>query len=109
MAILYILTTKTPTDNVSNWPPQLVETEWFENFKNRSVLLSGATQKRRHTVRMIYFKDLSEATEWFSINRITDSALISLINEWETTHNITHEEQWHELPDYSSGIPGLFS
>ena len=108
MAVLYTLTIKNPTDNISNWPPQVAESAWLENFKNRAIV-SGVPGKQSYTVRMLYFKDLSEATEWFSINRITDPALISSINEWKTTHNITHEEQWHELPDYSSGIPGLFS
>jgi hypothetical protein len=63
---------------------------------------------KKTIIRAMYFIDSTVATDWFSTNRLTDSALLTILDEWKTTHNISYEEHWHELPEHSAGIPGLF-
>jgi len=109
MALLYTLTIKKLPEqlDVENFPPQVIESSWYETFNARSFSFSGDTSKKTIT-RAMYFIDSTVATDWFSTNRLTDSALLTILDEWKTTHNISYEEHWHELPEHSAGIPGLF-
>jgi len=108
MALLYTLTIKKSPEhtNVEDYPPQIIDSVWYRTLKSRSILLSSNTKSTR---RGIYFKDISEATSWFLENKLNDSALISVLNEWKTAHSITYEECWHEMPVYSAEIPSLLS
>jgi hypothetical protein len=109
MALLYTFTVKKTVENigVADFPPQLIENNWYETFQARSFAFSGDTGKKT-IIRAMYFADSTVATAWFSKNRLTDSALLTVLNEWKTNYNITYEEKWHELPEYSAGISGIF-
>jgi len=109
MALLYTLTIKKSPEyiNVEDFPPQVLESSWYVIFNARSFSFSGNTSKKTIT-RAMYFIDSAAAESWFSAGRLTDPELVSIFNEWKTTYNISYEEHWHELPEYSSGIAGLF-
>ena len=93
------------TIDTDDYPPQIINSVWYSKFKSRSILLSNTKSTRRG----IYFKDISEATSWFLENKLNDSALISVLNEWKTAHGIIYEECWYEMPVYSAEIPSLLS
>jgi len=109
MALLYTLTIKKLPEktSVEDFPPQVIESSWYETFDARSFSFSGDTSKKT-IIRAMYFIDSAAAESWFSAGRLTDPELISIFNEWKTTHSIVYEEHWHELPEYSAGIAGLF-
>ena len=109
MALLYTFTVKKTIGNygVADFPPQLIESVWYQRFQARSFAFNGNTGKNP-IIRAMYFADSTVATAWFSTNRLTDSALLTILDEWKTTYDITYEEKWHELPEYSAGISGIF-
>ena len=109
MALLYTFTVKKTIENTgaADFPPQLVESDWYETFHARTFSLCG-TDSKKTIIRAMYFADSTVATAWFATNRLTDSALLAILDEWKTTYNITYEEKWHELPEYSAGISGIF-
>jgi hypothetical protein len=102
MAILYSLNFSNSNSEIDNFPPQILESDWYKNWQSRSF--AGATKG----TRLAYFKTTEEFETWFNANRLTDSTLISAFNEWKSTHNITTTENFHELPDYSPTVSGIF-
>ena len=112
MALLYTFTVKKTVENssVADFPPQLIENNWYGTFQSRSFEFYGFRGDigKKTIIRAMYFADSTVATAWFATNRLTDSALLTILDEWKTTYNITYEEKWHELPEYSAGISGIF-
>jgi hypothetical protein len=107
MAILYTLAINNPSrETVGNWPPQILESDWYTNFKRVSIDWTDA--KSETTTRVGYFSSPSAFETWMNANRLTDSTLISALTEWKSTYNITMEEQYSELPAYTPNVAGIF-
>lgn len=101
MAILYRITVNNPTaGSVENWPPQIIESEWYTNYKSRIHDTQVGT-------REAYFSDVSAFETWFNANRLTDATLISAVNEWKSAHGISYTEEFYEIPAYTPGILGI--
>jgi len=108
MVILYRLIVNNPNfGTVQNWPPQIKESSWFTELKKVTVNWTDSTEMKTTTTRVAYFSSVSEFETWMNANRLTDSTLISALNEWKSTYSITMEEQYSELPVYTPSITGL--
>jgi hypothetical protein len=110
MAILYTLVIHNPNrSTVDNWPTQILESSWYTELKKVTVDWTDAKSETKTTsTRVAYFSSVSAFETWMNANRLTDSTLVSVLNEWKSTYSITMEEQYSELPDYSPTVPGIF-
>jgi hypothetical protein len=103
MAILYKLIINNPNfDNgVDNWPPQIKESTWYNNYKSKV----SDTVSNTHEA---YFSNVAEFETWFNANRLTDATLIAALNEWRSAHGISCTEEFYEIPVYTPNVSGLF-
>ena len=103
MAILYRLTVNNPNfGTVQNWPPQVIESSWHANYASKLHSIANNV-----TTREVIFADVNAFETWVNSNRLTDSGLVSALNDWKSAHGITYSEEFYELPAYTPSITGL--
>jgi len=102
MAILYRIIANNPNkDTIENWPPQIKESDRYTQL----------TLKMHDTslgAREAFFPDVTAFETWVNANRLTDSELIAVFNEWKSTHSISFTEEFYEIPNYTPGVPSIF-
>jgi hypothetical protein len=119
--IVYFLNYKSP-EIIAPFPPQIIESDWYRNlnfatpmspvfqtfvagydyYLSESVGING-----QFPILELRFNSVTEASAWFSANRLSDPALILVLNEWKTAYNITYIECC--LTEIFSDTPGLFN
>lgn len=112
MAILYVITTRYPDDTVTNYPPQVMDSDWMNQLSIKTAwsIRPGTVVSGPGTnIRAMWFSSVSEFEDWVNTNRITDPEFIAAIKEWDSIYNISRSESYYELPSYTPTVTGLFS
>jgi hypothetical protein len=118
--IIYFLNYKSPKI-IAPFPPQITESNWYKNLNFatttspvfQAIWAEGNSEieidndNKQFSLLELSFNSVSEASAWFSANRLSDPALISVFNEWKTAYNITYIECC--LTEIFSDTPGLFN
>lgn len=112
--IIYFLNYKSPKI-IAPFPPQIIESNWYKNLNfatpMSSIFQAFSAEYLRDIIQFpileLRFNSVTEASAWFSANRLSDPALIAVLNEWKTAYNITYIEGCFTeiFPD----TPGLFN
>jgi len=114
MAILYKLTFTLQTEGtapfIGSVPPSIKNSTWWENFflESLSGIHGNFIAGDKRVQRFQIFDTVEEASAWFDAHRLTDPALLADLDEYKTTHNVTITETWHEIPNITPGITGIF-
>jgi len=128
MPIVYKITTTLDNPSVRSWPPQVEESEFYSKlqtkivFKDNSyakdkilrsdnIILPSLTEtiEGKKVVRVLWFATEEEFESWVTENRLTDTSLLSALQEWATAYNLKITEEYYRVSDYSPNIAGLFS
>jgi hypothetical protein len=99
MGILYVLRT---SDEITSLPPTILSSSWGLNLQQNLI-----KQQNNYFIRV--FLSVDALQTWLNSNRLTDSELISVLNEWKAIDGNSITESYYELPSYTPGVSGLIS
>jgi hypothetical protein len=99
MGILYVLRTSVPFGDL---PPAILSSSWGINIQNNLV-----KQSDKYYFRIFLSIDMLQP--WLDSRRLTDSEVISVLNEWKAIDGNSITESYYELPSYNHGGAGLIS
>jgi hypothetical protein len=99
MGIIYVLRISTNFDNL---PAQIVSSEWGLKLQRNLV-----KQLDNYYFRIFLSSDMLHT--WLDSIRLTDSELISVLNEWKAIDGNSITESYCELPSYTPSVSGLIS
>jgi hypothetical protein len=111
MSILYVITTTKGNPSVDHWPPQIKESQWLVNLRKKTILgrEDNPVSDTSPQDRILWFSSVDDFKNWINDNKLTDPTLISVLNEWNSTYNITRTERYFEIPETTiSDVSSLF-
>lgn len=117
MGVLYILKITNPEADIETvFPPRLMSSSWHQNLKLTSIgahagpggYVGESVPNGSRYRRQAYFKSVEEFESWINASRLTDPELLALFDEWKTAYNLTIEEEYYEIPNYTPNVSGIF-
>jgi len=99
MGILYVLRTST---DFTNLPSPILSSSWGLRLQSNLI-----KQQNNYFIRV--FLSVEALQTWLDSNRLTDSEVISVLNEWKAIDGNSITESYYELPSYTPGVSGLIS
>lgn len=102
MAILYVFRIVDP-NNVGAFPPTVLASDWFEKISK--FHLDNSVSLPTESGALIIFNSESELNNYINEHKLTDATLISDINFWKSTHNVSYSFNYYALNSVSGINP----
>jgi len=92
MALQYTFKIYNPDPTNSNWPPTVLNSDWYSNIINYNTERNMPTLTEDSITYTVTdrFNDLTELNTFLSQHTLTDPGLLEDIRLWKTTHGITY-------------------
>ena len=98
MAILYVFTINNPSvGTVEDFPPSVMNSDWLKNLQ--TYLSFHAVGGEAYGQIMIVFANQTELQNYITTYKLTDPTLISDLNTWKSTYNISYTSAYYNLTD----------